>query len=781
LAAGPSTGRRGRRRRLVGAGLWLLAGGSTVLLHCGPENEPITDDIHGVTGHQASVGKADGTIRAPGGMSLFGLDLRRAWAAGEQISAVLRSSDGTSLGFSAPLAQDGTFLDLATGCSGTLAGREVMGSCPGRSGGVFSFQMHRAKAVRPAINFCVDLPDGPGRLTWVLASFEGALLAARAGGSGPGAAPGPARLARARRDSANEYSVTIDGAPSPVSITISGRTAEIREPGRTPLRATADGCAPLLDGPGVAAVRLTIAPASAEFGEQTVEQIGTPVPFIVENAGRDPLTGLVQSVSGTDFRIARSGSCAGGQMLAPMNRCLVHVQFRPLSVGLKRETLVVTAGGATATAVLEGTGVDRPVANLSLTPTSAMLSARINQQSPPVEFGVANAGTVSSGPLVTELAGPDRTEFTFIGGCTGPLAPGASCRIGVVFKPSAPGVKTATLVVRDGAPGGRELNAVLTGTVLPPALAIEPGAFEFKPTLVGSEPNPMSSPLFRVTNRGDGPATVMVTVNSREFVVLSNSCQAMPVPPGGQCTLTVGFSPASPGPRSGVLTVSNGIESVSATLRGTGEAPGLTINPVAHGFGAIPVGGRSPGVTFSVTNQRPVPTGPLGAGLAGADRDQWMIASSTCAQLTLPPGGTCTVDVAFAPARIGPASAALVVAVSMGDQVMASLAGTGLGPSLRLIPTISPPDTAAVELTSSRSYELTNVGMTATGMLAFSLTGPGAQAYVIMQSTCTTLAPGQTCNFTLQFRPGFVGVHEALLTVKAPNGSATLPLTSRGL
>ena len=56
--------------------------------------------------------------------------------------------------------------------------------------------------------------------------------------------------------------------------------------------------------------------------------------------------------------------------------------------------------------------------------------------------------TVSVGPL--SIVGPDASSFSASTFCVLPLSPGGPCRIGVDFRPTSPGPKTATLEITTG-------------------------------------------------------------------------------------------------------------------------------------------------------------------------------------------------------------------------------------------------------------------------------------------------------------------------------------------
>lgn len=100
---------------------------------------------------------------------------------------------------------------------------------------------------------------------------------------------------------------------------------------------------------------------------------------------------------------------------------------------------------------------------------------------------------------------------------------------------------------------------------------------------------------------------------------------------------------------------------------------------------------------------------------------------------------------------------------------------------------------AAIELAntnigqgSTASLRVTNTGTTETGPIAVSINGLHANDFVIdnQLSTCSAvaLAPGQTCDVALEFRPMEVGVRTAVLAIVSdPGGAISVPLTGHAV
>ena len=89
----------------------------------------------------------------------------------------------------------------------------------------------------------------------------------------------------------------------------------------------------------------------------------------------------------------------------------------------------------------------------------------------------------------------------------------------------------------------------------------------------------------------------------------------------------------------------------------------LSISPVYHNFGPIPVGQVSSPVRFTVVNEQAVPVGPLVLWGGDPPNPHFSITAQTCQDTTLDPGASCTVDFVFAPQALGKQLVPLVVKV----------------------------------------------------------------------------------------------------------------------
>lgn len=148
---------------------------------------------------------------------------------------------------------------------------------------------------------------------------------------------------------------------------------------------------------------------------------------------------------------------------------------------------------------------------------------------------------------------------------------------------------------------------------------------------------------------------------------------------GASCTVSLTFTPAQAGARSGSLTVtSNGTGSPqSVALTGTGVAPaspGALSFAASVEFGTQLVGSTSAPQALVITNVGGSPVQV--SSVASSQPGEFAITGSTCGSVA--PGATCSVTLTFQPVATGDRTATLTVASSgTGSPQSAVLHGVG--------------------------------------------------------------------------------------------------------
>jgi hypothetical protein len=178
-----------------------------------------------------------------------------------------------------------------------------------------------------------------------------------------------------------------------------------------------------------------------------------------------PVSGVPMiEVAGQGFLQREPSSCHPSAGLLDGASCSILVAFRPPTLGSWRGTLTVSGmPGGTVVATLVGTGVAGGTVAVSPPDRLDFASIVVDTQSAPRLITLTNSSTAFVNILDAELA--DSTNFGQTEDCTGPLAPGAACRIPVVFTPKSAGLKSTVFVVRAGV---QRIAVLVTGTGLTP-------------------------------------------------------------------------------------------------------------------------------------------------------------------------------------------------------------------------------------------------------------------------------------------------------------------------
>src|SRR5213078_1235574 len=112
--------------------------------------------------------------------------------------------------------------------------------------------------------------------------------------------------------------------------------------------------------------------------------------------------------------------------------------FTPAKTGALSASLDVTDAGGTHTVALNGTGGES-----AITASPAIvnfLNQNVTTTTAENVLTLTNAGPVSLNVSGAAISGPNAAEFAITrNGCTGPVAPGGACTIGLKFLPGASG------------------------------------------------------------------------------------------------------------------------------------------------------------------------------------------------------------------------------------------------------------------------------------------------------------------------------------------------------
>ncbi len=469
-------------------------------------------------------------------------------------------------------------------------------------------------------------------------------------------------------------------------------------------------------------------------------------------------------------------------------------QIRRISLftGVGLAALLTQGCGDDKPSVVADGGVDGGggVATLSISPATFAYPAPVlvGASAEAVVFTVTNtSATNASGTLTAGVTGPNATDFTSSTTCMGSLAPGQNCTISLVFSPQAAGEKSVT-VGAFGRDGTEAAGAAVTGVaVLPAALTITPPTPDFGSVQTGQQSMPLT---LTVTNTGGGASGAVAAVLGGamvgDFIIDSNACAAA-LAPAETCLVVVRFAPTSVGTKVGTVTASSvpGGSAV-ANLTGRGIRPSaISIAPTPVVFPETLIGGESIEQTLTVTNSGDAAATGLAPSVAGAHRNDFVIARTDCA-MNLAAGASCEVNIAFKPTAAGDRSASLNISTTGLGLVSAGLSGKGLAPALLSFKTGSL-NFGPVEVNKQGApvaINLQNMGDVPTGAVAITRTGANANDFTIDSDGCAgkTLAKLEECVIQVRFAPAATGARAGGLSATGtPGGTATTSFSGTGL
>jgi hypothetical protein len=441
-------------------------------------------------------------------------------------------------------------------------------------------------------------------------------------------------------------------------------------------------------------------------------------------------------------------------------------------------------GGEAASTVVVNVGTATPV--LSLSPTS-------------MSFGNADKGTASAARQVTvtntgnalmsiasiALGGTDLDQYTVTGNtCPPTLGGGASCTVTLTFNPTTVGAKLALLNVAVTSPAvsGR---VSLSGIGLGTALTTSPTALSFALQTVGQ-----ASPaqVVTLTNTGNTFAEFtpsIVTGSPADFSLLLNGCPAGTTPgtrqvvAGGNCTVSVVFTPTGAGSRVSALTLTPTIgDMATVSLSGTGAALSVSTSPASLAFGNVTIATPSAAQAVTITNggTAPVQLNALTfSGLSAAQFTQ----TGTCpvAPDTLASSASCVSNVVLKPTAAG-AKAANLVVTAIGNPALplVPLSGTGVAGSITALPATLAYGTVPVSSTSvAQLVTVTNTGTAPVALTIQNIVGANADQFA-KTTTCPAILPNtagsNTCTVSVTLVPTSIGIKTASVTVTPSNGTA---------
>ncbi len=546
-----------------------------------------------------------------------------------------------------------------------------------------------------------------------------------------------------------------------------------------------------LTGTGIARPTVTLTPNKLSNGTIAVgASLSQSATLTNSSTGTSVLAISSIVITGTNpLDYSQTNDC--GSLLAAGATCTITVTFAPQTTGSLPATLTVTenSNGGSHSVTLTGTGATAAAASYS--PASlSFANTTIGSTATSQTITVTNTSTTTTLTLNSVvLSGTSPGDFTLTDGCGGTLKANRTCTFTVAFKPTAAGVRTATITVNDSAiPATQTINLTGTGVEAVPLVAVAPGSLSFGTVTTGST---SAGQTFTVTNASIEAALAITSVtlsgsNPGDFAQ-TNNCPAS-LAAGASCTVTATFTPSAANARSANVVVNDNSSPASqtVTLSGTGSrsAPTVTLTPATLTFPSTNIGSSSTSQTATLKNtSAAVQLIVSSIALGGTNGSDYTLTNNCPASLGT--GVSCTLTATFIPTAAGTRTATVTVTDNAtGKTQTVTLTGTGNSPTPTV--TVSPASltfAATAVGSSSLSQQVTiknTSASTALTITSIALSGTNKSDYSLSNGCGTSLAAGASCTATLTFLPTASGTRTATLTVTDNANPATQTVSLTG-
>ena len=257
-----------------------------------------------------------------------------------------------------------------------------------------------------------------------------------------------------------------------------------------------------------------------------------------------------------------------------------------------------------------------------------------------------------------------------------------------------------------------------------------------------------------------------IALKGRDFSE-HNNCPSS-LPPKGHCAINVAFMPTALGPRTATVIITDdgtgGPQSVPLAGIGVTSGPNATLSTHSLTFATQLVDTASPAQPVTLNNWG-TETLDIGSILASGDYSEQNYCGSS-----LPPGGYCTIDVAFTPTQRGDRLGMLSIADNAPNSPQ-KVHLTGVGTVVKLDPASM--NFGAVQVghqSSPQQTRLTNVGSAPLNITSIKVTGPDPQDFPETNNCPKSLNGGKSCNITVTFAPKERGNRNANVSITDDGG-----------
>ena len=520
-----------------------------------------------------------------------------------------------------------------------------------------------------------------------------------------------------------------------------------------------------------AAPQISLSSSPVEFGTVKVGATGNQN-LLISNNGNADLTISVISVGGAPFGVSgitTPKTVPAGQAVS------AALTFQP-----------TTAGAASGTLFIASNDPDNPAISVTLTGTgSTIASGQLEANPTSVSFGSVNIGSNSTQPIVLTNTGTAAIQISSIAvigagfnveGITAPLIlnPSATATLNAIFSPTEVGNVTGSVRITTDLLHS-PLTIFFTGTGAQAGLSITPASFAY-----GSvEDGKTKSQNFTLTNTGGASLGLSQLSISGAGYSLTGLVTPTTIAAGASATFSAVFAPTTAGALPGTITISSNAPGSPSTvaLSGTGVAATVTLsaNPTSLAFGSANAG-TTISKSLTLTNNG---TGNVTISQVTVSAKD-ITTSGFQTPLTLTPGQSQTMNVAFQPATAETVAGNVTVTNSLGTYTVVAVSGTGLQAGISLTPASTNFGSVPVGSTNSQTIQIGNTGNGVLTITQASVTGSGFSATGL--TLPLSINAGQASTFNAQYLPSAVGSAAGTITIvsNAPTSPSVVALSGTG-
>lgn len=268
------------------------------------------------------------------------------------------------------------------------------------------------------------------------------------------------------------------------------------------------------------------------------------------------------------------------------------------------------------------------------------------------------------------ISATNSNDFAQTNTCPATLNPGANCKISVVYAPRLVESDTATLTVMDsGAPNTQ--TVALSGNSIGPVVVLSKRHLAFGNQVIGTV---SPAQVFTLANSGTMSLTISALTANSDFTQ-TNTCGTS-VAVGGSCSITVRFKPTVIGSRTGAVTIKDNAGPPTQIVQLFGIGTDVSLSTASLVFPPQQVGTTSLPVSVQLTNVGSTALTISGFSMAGPSAADFAQTNNCGAGIAA--GGSCSIEVAFAPSVKGIRNASLEISDSGGGSPQQiKLTGTG--------------------------------------------------------------------------------------------------------